>query len=87
MLPEAFKKGDAKFLNKVFVDKMHEPYRAKLIKEYEEFKKIAILNDSALCISGSGSTMLVISNTDISDKFDIDKKKVKISDGFIIETL
>ena len=44
-------------------DKIHEPYRKKLIKNYTKYKRIAIENGAlAILISGSGSTCLSISD-------------------------
>lgn len=60
-LPYALKNGDVDLLKVVLDDRMHEPYRMKLIKDAYDIKELALKNDSAFCISGSGSTMLVIS--------------------------
>lgn len=80
-LPYAFKKGDIELLKIVLDDRMHEPYRMKLIKDSYEIKKIALDNNAAFCISGSGSTMLVISkDTNIAnifkDKYEVHTLKV-----------
>jgi len=48
-------------------DRIHEPYRKQLIKDFESIKKIAIDNGAlAFIISGSGSTMLAISNKELN---------------------
>ena len=60
-IPRAFEYGDLKLIKMLFNDKIHEPYRKKLIKEYDDVKNILDKYDTALAISGSGSTMLVIS--------------------------
>jgi homoserine kinase len=59
-LPKAFNDGNVELLKELFEDKLHEPYRGKLIKGYEDIKKICNDNGYAFAISGSGSTMLVI---------------------------
>ncbi len=59
-IPRAFEKGDMNLLIDLFNDKLHEPYRSKLIKEYEMVKGICDENKMAFAISGSGSTMLAI---------------------------
>lgn len=59
-LPKAFKDGNIDLLRIVLDDRMHEPYRMKLIKNSLEIKKLALENGCAFCISGSGSTMLII---------------------------
>lgn len=81
MIPEAFKNGDIKLLRDIFDDKLHEPYRANLIKEYNEFKNIALANHGVFAISGSGSSMLVISKFDLSDLYKINKLKLHVSNG------
>lgn len=53
-------------------DYLHEPYRAKLIKEYGAIKEKALALKMPMWISGSGSTMLVMS-TD-PDKLDTMQK-------------
>lgn len=63
-LPKAFNDGDLSLLCDLFDDRLHEPYRAKLISCYNEVKNICLQNGCACAISGSGSTMLVISYSD-----------------------
>lgn len=58
-------------------DKLHEPYRKLLIKDYDLYQKIAYESGAlALVISGSGSTCLTISDKKLDIK--IDYKNVKI---------
>ncbi|MCR5350324.1 MAG: homoserine kinase [Acholeplasmatales bacterium] len=65
-IPKAFKDGDLKLIRHLFNDKLHEPYRSTLIKEYSDVKEICDKENVACCISGSGSTMLIIAyNYDI----------------------
>lgn len=59
-LPKAFAEGNIGLLKALFSDQLHEPYRKKLIKEYEEVYELCKEEEAALCISGSGSTMLII---------------------------
>lgn len=59
-LPKALKEGNLELLKELFHDQLHEPYRKKLIKEYDKVKQICDEKGLALAISGSGSTMLVI---------------------------
>ena len=61
-IPKAFEAGDVELINKLFIDTIHEPYRKTLIKEYDDVKKIVNSYNGVLAISGSGSTMLIISN-------------------------
>lgn len=59
----AFETGDAELLAKANHDLLHEPYRAKLIPDYEPLREIAL--DAGACafmISGSGTTMLAVTD-------------------------
>lgn len=84
-IPRALENGDLKLLRDLFIDKIHEPYRGKLIPNYYEIKNICEDNNSILAISGSGSTMLVISDSysiiDKLKKFNHEIRKVEIDDG------
>ena len=78
-IPKAFKDGNVDLLIDLFDDKMHEPYRSKLIKEYDYIKNICRENNVAFAISGSGSTMLLISNNlDILNKIDSKDLDIKV---------
>lgn len=69
-MPLALKEGNIELLAELCEDLLHEPYRAKLIDGYDELKAEAKRCNSVLLISGSGSTMLVISNdNDLENKF------------------
>lgn len=84
-LPRAFNDGDINLLLDLFVDRLHEPYRGPLIKEYNEIKSICSSYNIPMAISGSGSTMLIISKSkDIISKIDhldVDIKALNIGDG------
>lgn len=84
-IPRALENGDLNLLRNLFIDKIHEPYRCKLIPNYYEIKNICDNNNSILAISGSGSTMLIISDSyDIINKlknFNSEIRKVEIDDG------
>lgn len=74
---ETFNKDNIKAL---CLDKIHEPYRKVLIKDYEAYKKLAYKKGAlAFIISGSGSTCLSISDKplNIKDK-NINYKEVKV---------
>ncbi len=64
-IPKAFMDGDVDLLCDLFEDRLHEPYRSTLIDGYKEIKDICSKEQVAFAISGSGSTMLMISK-DIS---------------------
>lgn len=61
MVLKAFENYDLSLLKKVMDDKLHEPYRRKLIHEYDNVRKVCEAVDSVcFMISGSGSTLLNI---------------------------
>lgn len=62
LMIEALQSGDFNLLKTVCKDYIHEPYRKKLIKDYNYIKKNVEKNgDAVLLISGSGPTLLIIS--------------------------
>ncbi len=65
LLLKAFEKGDMDLLKVSMKDMIHEPYRSKLIKEWDELKKLSNEFDSTLNISGSGPTMISISKDNL----------------------
>ena len=55
--------GDHFILRRAFEDNMVTPYRKSLIKDYDQIlKTVRYCSGSCLVISGSGSTMLAISD-------------------------
>lgn len=59
----ALELGDAELLSKANNDKLHEPYRSKLIPDYEPLRACALeAGACAFMISGSGSTMLAVAD-------------------------
>lgn len=62
LMVEALQNGDFDLLKTVSKDYIHEPYRKKLISDYDVLKTaVEQTGDSILLISGSGATLLVIS--------------------------
>lgn len=90
-LPKAFLDGDINLLKDLFSDRLHEPYRAKLIPAYYDIKKVIDKYDAAFAISGSGSTMLIISKDlsfmDELKKFGLEVKTLKVGSGVEMEEL
>jgi homoserine kinase len=89
-LPLALKEGNIELLKELCEDNLHEPYRSKLIEGYEELRKDALKHNSILLISGSGSTMLVISSdSELENKFKSKYgiKKVNPSFGAKVEEI
>lgn len=72
---KAFETYDLTLLKKVMGDKLHEPYRKKIIHEYEEVRNICEkIDSSAFFISGSGSTLMNI----VASEKSIDKIKEQL---------
>lgn len=59
-IPYALKTGDIELLFKLMSDKMHEVYRFPLIEDADIFLQFSKDNKIPFCISGSGSTLLMI---------------------------
>ncbi len=70
-LPRAFYSGNVEKLIDLFHDTLHEPYRGKLIKDYNDVKELANKYNLAFAISGSGSTMIAIYNEKTNEEKDI----------------
>ena len=68
LMPKAFLDGDIEVLKKIMVDKVHEPYRLKLIKEYDIIKNALKDEYCTFNISGSGPTMISITNRKNEEK-------------------
>ncbi len=85
-IPRAFESGDIELIKKLFIDKIHEPYRKKLIKEYDEIKELLANDNVAIAISGSGSTILIVSNNyDYENKLSgYNYKRVAVGNGVAI---
>lgn len=60
-LVQALAQGNFDKLSATLKDKMHQPYRTKLIKDYDEIERITQKHNSLIYLSGSGSTMMLIS--------------------------
>ena len=61
----ALELGDARLLAAACHDRLHEPYRAKLIPDYDTLRRAAL--EAGACgfiISGSGSTMIAVTDGD-----------------------
>lgn len=84
-IPYAFARGDISLIKELLSDKLHEPYRLPLIPKALEIKEAINSLGKAFALSGSGSTMLVISDSDsVSDvikKFDYDYMQLQVSEG------
>ncbi|AQW21193.1 homoserine kinase [Lentilactobacillus curieae] len=69
MLIHGIENGNLNELRMGMDDRMHEPYRAKLIPDYSTVQELVKNFNGALYISGSGSTMMaVLSNSEDSNQ-------------------
>ena len=82
-------KGDMSLVRTGADDRIHEPYRQKLISGFEEVREEAAREGATLLISGSGSSSLFISEKEISDalkkkitELGWDSKEVSVSGGY-----
>ena len=61
----ALELGDAELLRAACHDRLHEPFRARLIPDYEPLRNAALAAGAcAFMISGSGSTMIAVADGD-----------------------
>lgn len=61
LLPKALAEGDTEILRLTLDDRLHQPYRTKLIDGWEKAKGLSEeLGAVGICISGAGSTLLCI---------------------------
>lgn len=88
-MPFAFKTGNITLLRELTSDRLHEPYRMPLIFKAYEVKNIALANDSVCTLSGSGSTLLIITKkANLIEKFvglDCQVFNLELSSGISIE--
>ena len=65
VLLKALEMGDWRLVGLAMDDKLHQPYRAKLIREYDKVKQLAMdCGAAAFCISGAGPTLLCVCHDD-----------------------
>ena len=57
---KALELGDEKLLRNAMQDRIHQPYRKKLIRDYEQIEGLIRTTGAAFCISGAGPTLLCI---------------------------
>lgn len=66
-LPKAFETGDLDAIARTTSDLLHEPYRKGFIEEFDRVKN-SLKEKAVVLISGSGSTMILISKEDITQE-------------------
>ena len=60
MVLKALELGDEKLLRNAMQDALHQPYRKKLIADYEAIEGLVRTSGAAFCLSGAGPTLLCI---------------------------
>jgi homoserine kinase len=89
-VPKGFAQGDLVLLKDVLQDTLHEQYRFPFIPRYQELQELG--DDIITCISGSGSSVLLISKKSITkqikhlnNSFTI--KELNASEGIKVEVI
>ena len=57
---KALELGDEKLLRNAMQDRLHQPYRKKMITDYEKIEALVRTTGAAFCLSGAGPTLLCI---------------------------
>ena len=60
MVLKALELGDEKLLRNAMQDRLHQPYRKKMIPDYEKIEALVRTTGAAFCLSGAGPTLLCI---------------------------
>ena len=57
---KALELGDEKLLRNAMQDRIHQPYRKKMIPDYDKIESLIRTTGAAFCLSGAGPTLLCI---------------------------
>ena len=57
---KALELGDEKLLRNAMQDRIHQPYRKKMIRDYDKIESLIRTTGAAFCLSGAGPTLLCI---------------------------
>ena len=77
---KALELGDEKLLRNAMQDKLHQPYRRKIIQDYAQIEALVRTTGAAFCLSGAGPTLLCITrNKDLEKK--LEKKLSSITEA------
>ena len=60
MVLKALELGDEKLLRNAMQDRLHQPYRKKLIPDYDAIEGLVRTTGAGFCLSGAGPTLLCI---------------------------
>ncbi len=67
-IPKCLETGNIEMLYSMLDDKLHQPYRFKLITGSDRYQEYSKEKGIPFCISGSGSTLLFISKNSIKEE-------------------
>ncbi len=68
VLLKALENGDEDLIRTALTDRLHQPFRSKLIHGYDEVRQLALDSGAlAFCISGAGPTLLCLSTDESFD--------------------
>jgi homoserine kinase len=71
MVLKALELGNEKLLRNAMQDRIHQPYRKKLIPDYEAIEALVRTTGAAFCLSGAGPTLLCITlDKDLRNKLE-----------------
>lgn len=88
LFSKALSKGDFNLLKGVNEDRIHEPYRRKLIEDFDEFEKLAKNNNAIINISGAGPSILITKEKNNKKiNIEIDKKLQELVNWKALELL
>lgn len=91
-IPKAISTFQFPLLKELLQDKLHEQYRFPFIPRYKEIEELNNFEDIIACVSGSGSTVLIISKHSVLKKLNQFKNtfniiETTISNGCEIEVI
>ena len=68
VLLKALEEGNEDLIRTSLHDRLHQPYRSRLIRGYDEVRQLALQSGAvAFCISGAGPTLLYLSTDEAVD--------------------
>ena len=77
---KALELGDEKLLRNAMQDRIHQPYRKKMIADYDKIESLIRTTGAAFCLSGAGPTLLCITrNPGLEEK--LSKKLHQITEA------
>jgi homoserine kinase len=86
-VPKLFEETNFESLKAILTDKLHQQYRYPYLPLYSDIQKLSERDDMIVCISGSGPTVLVISEKDITEYLQHLTGMFKLKEVFISEGL